>query len=445
MNESLPPFQFYWELDGWIILAGILCAASASLLGSFLVLRRMSMLGDAISHAVLPGLAAAFLLTGSRQSSLMFIGAIVVGVLTSWLTQWTKQIGKVDEGAAIGVVFTGLFALGLVMIVRSADTVDLDPGCVLYGSIELTPLDRYRIGSWEVPRAVLTMAFVLVVNVVFVVTCYRQLKITSFDPALADSLGISSKVMHYLLAALVAMTAVASFESVGNILVVAMLIVPPAAAALLTERLSRMLVVSVVLGIVATIAGHFGAITLPRLWGYSSVSTAGGMTIAAGALLILTILFAPKTGLLSSVGKKWLWGVRVNGEDILALLYRQEERGEAGATAESLSKQLLLPRRNLWFYRWLLGIRNYVRVEKSDWKLTEKGRMAAQDLVRSHRLWENYFASEVGLTNEQLHPPAERLEHFTGSQIRKQLFEHGPSQEVDPHGKPIPPERDKSS
>lgn len=445
MNESLPPFQFYWELDDWIILAGILCAASASLLGSFLVLRRMSMLGDAISHAVLPGLAAAFLLTGSRQSSLMFIGAIVVGVLTSWLTQWTKQIGKVDEGAAIGVVFTGLFALGLVMIVRSADTVDLDPGCVLYGSIELTPLDRYRIGSWEIPRAVLTMAFVLVVNVVFVVTCYRQLKITSFDPALADSLGISSKVMHYLLAALVAMTAVASFESVGNILVVAMLIVPPAAAALLTERLSRMLVVSVVLGIVATIAGHFGAITVPRLWGYSSVSTAGGMTIAAGALLILTILFAPKTGLLSSVGKKWLWGVRVNGEDILALLYRQEERGEAGATAESLSKQLLLPRRNLWFYRWLLGIRNYVRVEKSDWKLTEKGRMAAQDLVRSHRLWENYFASEVGLTNEQLHPPAERLEHFTGSQIRKQLFEHGPSQEVDPHGKPIPPERDKSS
>lgn len=445
MNDSLPPFQFYWVLDGWIILAGILCSASAALLGSFLVLRRMSMLGDAISHAVLPGLAAAFLLTGSRQSTLMFIGAILVGVLTSWLTQWTRQIGKVDEGAAIGVVFTGLFALGLVMIVRGADNVDLDPGCVLYGSIELTPLDRYRIGGFEVPHAVVVLAGVLAINLSFIGLFYRQLKITSFDPALADSLGISSKAMHYLIAALVAMTAVASFESVGNILVVAMLIVPPATAALLTDRLSMMLVVSVVMGVLATILGHFGAITFPRLWGYSSVSTAGGMTIAAGLLLVLTIILAPRTGLLSSVGKRWLWGVRVNCEDVLALLYRKEEKGEPGATAAILSKQLLLPRRSLWFYRWLLGLRSYIRVEKNDWKLTEKGRMAAQDLVRSHRLWENYFASEVGLANEQLHQPAERLEHFTGSQIRKQLFEHGPSQDVDPHGKPIPPERDNST
>lgn len=444
MNDSLPPFQFYWELDGWIILAGILCSASAALLGSFLVLRRMSMLGDAISHAVLPGLAAAFLLSGSRQSSLMFIGAILVGVLTSWLTQWTRQIGKVDEGAAIGVVFTGLFALGLVMIVRGADSVDLDPGCVLYGSIELTPLDRYRIAGFEIPRAVFVLGLVFAINLCLIVLFYRQLKITSFDPALADSIGISSKAMHYLIAALVAMTAVASFESVGNILVVAMLIVPPATAALLTDRLSRMLVVSVGLGILATVIGHFGAITFPRLWGYSSVSTAGGMTIAAGLLLVATIIFAPKTGLVSSVGKRWLWGIRVNCEDVLALLYRKEERGEAGATAGLLSKQLLLPRRSLWFCRWLLGLRNYIRIEKNDWKLTEKGRMAAQDLVRSHRLWENYFASEVGLPNEQLHQPAERLEHFTGSQIRKQLFEHGPSQDVDPHGKPIPPERDNS-
>lgn len=444
MNETLPPFQFYWDLDGWIILAGLFCSASAALLGSFLVLRRMSMLGDAISHAVLPGLAAAFFLTGSRQSSLMFVGAILVGILTSWLTQWTRQIGKVDEGAAIGVVFTGLFALGLAMIVAGADSVDLDPGCVLYGSIELTPLDRWNMWGWQVPRAVVMLGLVLLINLTMIVLFYRQLKITSFDPALADSLGISSKAMHYLLAALVAMTAVASFESVGNILVVAMLIVPPATAALLTDRLSMMLVVSVLLGVAATVLGHFGAITIPRAWGYSSVSTAGTMTIAAGLILVATIILAPRTGLLSSVGKKWLWSVRINSEDIIALLYRSEERGNQSLVSNALSKQLLLPKRSLWFYRWLLGLRNLVQFEQNQWKLTEKGRLAAQDLVRSHRLWENYFASEVGLTNEQLHQPAERLEHFTGSQIRKQLHEHGPAQEVDPHGKPIPPERDSA-
>lgn len=441
MNDSLPAFQFYWDLDGWILLAGILCSASAALLGSFLVLRRMSMLGDAISHAVLPGLAAAFLLTASRQSTLMFIGAIVVGVLTSWLTQWTKQIGKVDEGAAIGVVFTGLFALGLVMIVQGADRVDLDPGCVLYGSIELIPLDKWSIAGWEIPRAVIILAVVTGINFVAVSVCYRQLKITSFDPALADSLGISSQAMHYLLAALVAMTAVAAFESVGNILVVAMLIVPPATAILLTDRLSRVLIVSVLLGSLAAIVGHFGAITIPRYWGYSSVSTAGAMTIASGGLLIIALLFAPKHGVVVNYGKRWLWNIKVTSEDIIALLYRSEENGEDGLSASFFCKNLLISRRALWCYQWLLRVRRLASSDNGLLKLTEQGRLAAQDLVRSHRLWENYFASEVGLTAEQLHQPAERLEHFTGTQIRKQLHDHGPVQEVDPHGKPIPPER----
>src|SRR5690606_38844964 len=133
--------NWLWELDGWIIAAGVLCATAASLLGNFLVLRKMSMLGDAISHAILPGLAVAFFLSGSRQSVPMFIGAALVGVLTALLTQWIHDFGKVDEGASMGVVFTTLFALGLVLIVQTADYVDLDPGCVLYGAIELTPLD----------------------------------------------------------------------------------------------------------------------------------------------------------------------------------------------------------------------------------------------------------------------------------------------------------------
>ena len=107
-----------WQLDGWIIVAGVLCAVASSLVGNFLVLRRMSMLGDAVSHAVLPGLAVAFLISGSRQSVPMFIGAAIVGVLTAMLTQWIRNFGKVDEGASMGVVFTTLFAIGLIIIVR---------------------------------------------------------------------------------------------------------------------------------------------------------------------------------------------------------------------------------------------------------------------------------------------------------------------------------------
>src|SRR5688500_17630501 len=120
--------QWDWYLDGWIVAVGVLCAMSCALLGNFLVLRRLSMMGDAISHAVLPGLAIAFLWSGSRASGSMFVGAVMAGLLTTMFTQWISRFGKVDEGAAMGVVFTALFAIGLIIIVRAADAVDLDPG-----------------------------------------------------------------------------------------------------------------------------------------------------------------------------------------------------------------------------------------------------------------------------------------------------------------------------
>ena len=132
----------WYMYDTWIVIVGALCAIAAALPGTFLVLRRMSMMGDAISHAVLPGLAVAFLVTGTRASFAMFAGAAIVGVLTAVFTQWISQWGRVDRGASMGIVFTTLFAIGLLLIVQAADHVDLDPGCVLYGAIELTPPRR---------------------------------------------------------------------------------------------------------------------------------------------------------------------------------------------------------------------------------------------------------------------------------------------------------------
>src|SRR6056297_3861323 len=188
-----------WGLDGWIILAGALSAVASSLLGCFLVLRRMSMLGDAISHAVLPGLAAAFLISESRSSVTMFLGAVLVGILTAMLTEWIRGYGHVDEGASMGVVFTTLFALGLVLIVQAADHVDLDASCVLYGAIETIPLDTWRLFGWEIPRVVVILTAVTILNLLFVVGFYKELTLASFDPALATAAGVSAKGMHYLL------------------------------------------------------------------------------------------------------------------------------------------------------------------------------------------------------------------------------------------------------
>ena len=207
-----------WSLDGPIVLVAMLCAVSAAIPGNFLVLRRMSLLGDAISHAVLPGIAAAFFITGSRASLPLFIGAVVVGSLTAFFTGWVARVGRADEGASMGVVFTSLFAIGLIMIVQIADTVDLDVSCVLYGSIETVALDQTTWFGLTLPRAAWSIAIVCVVNLAFVTLFFKELQLASFDAGLATSSGFSAAVLHYALMILVAITAVASFESVTTLL-----------------------------------------------------------------------------------------------------------------------------------------------------------------------------------------------------------------------------------
>ena len=288
--------------DTWIVVVGALCAVACALPGCLLVLRRMSMMGDAISHAVLPGLALAFIVTGSRASLPMFLGAAVVGVLTAVFTEWVNSFGKVDQGASMGIVFTTLFALGLILIVQGADHVDLDPGCVLYGAVELAPLDVVAIGGWEVPRAAVVLSVVLILNAVLLLVLFKEFRVSSFDPGLSATVGVSPAFMHYLLMTMVAVTTVASFEVVGSIIVIAMLVTPPAAAYLLTHRLGAMLVLSAVFAALSAGLGHLGALTVQGWFGYESTSTSGMMAAAAGLIFLAAWLFSPRQGLLT---RRW--------------------------------------------------------------------------------------------------------------------------------------------
>ncbi|WP_309386406.1 metal ABC transporter permease [Cerasicoccus frondis] len=291
-----------WFIDDtWIVIIGALTAVACALPGCFLVLRSMSMMGDAISHAVLPGLAIAFLVTGARASFTMFLGAAVVGVLTAVFTQWISNLGKVDRGASMGIVFTTLFALGLMLIVQAADRVDLDAGCVLYGSIELAPWDvakEFMIGETlvEVPRAAIVLGIVTLINLAVAVCFFKELRISAFDPELATTQGINAQFMHYLLMTQVAVTTVAAFEVVGSIIVIAMLVTPAATAHLLTDRLSWMLVISSIIGVIAAVLGHVLAIVIPPLIGFESTTTSGMMAVTTGMLFIAAWLFAPRYG-----------------------------------------------------------------------------------------------------------------------------------------------------
>jgi len=294
----------WYPLDTWIVVIGMLTAIACALPGCFLVLRHMSMMGDAISHAVLPGLAIAFLITGTRASFTLFLGAAVVGILTAVFTQWISNLGKVDRGASMGIVFTTLFALGLLLIVQAADHVDLDPGCVLYGAIELAAWDvgaSIAVGGFnlEIPRAALVLGGVCMLNLGIIVALFKELRFTAFDPDLATAQGINASVMHYLLMTMVAVTTVAAFESVGSIIVIAMLVTPAATAHLLTDRLSWMLVIACLVGAVSAASGHVLALLVPGWLGFESTSTSGMMAVATGLFFLLAWLFAPRYGCLS--------------------------------------------------------------------------------------------------------------------------------------------------
>ena len=274
------------DSDTWIVITAILCSIACALPGTFLVLRKMSMMGDAISHAVLPGLALAFLITESRASLGMFVAAIITGLLTALFTQWITKFGQVDQGASMGIVFTTLFAIGLILIVQAADHVDLDADCVLYGAIELTPLDTVTLGSYEIPRAALSIGSVLLLNALLITLCFKEFRLSSFDPNLCNTLGISAQAMHYLLMAMVALTTVACFESTGSIIVIAMLIAPAATAHLITQRLLPLLLVASLFGTLSAISGHILALSLPHLFQIGEITTSGMIAVCAGILFL---------------------------------------------------------------------------------------------------------------------------------------------------------------
>lgn len=438
-----------WSIDGWIIVAGALCAIAASLVGNFLVLRRLSLMGDAISHSVLPGIAAAFLFTGHRGSLVVLMGAAVMGLITVWLTEFVRKVGKVEESASIGVVFTSLFAVGLVMMVRAGDKTDLDPSCVLYGNLETIILDTVATPLGNVPRVVLTLMGICVLNSIAIVGLYKQWQLSTFDPLLSQAQGIHPTLFHYILASLVAITCIASFEAVGNILVVAMLVVPAATAFLLCKRLSSMIAVSALVGAVSAVTGHLLAISVPVAFGMRSVNSAAMIAVACGFFLVLAVIVSPKAGILS----RWISSGRIArkilGDDVLALLYRRAETLPSssfqGATGTEFSLSETALKLGVSLKKMRSVAKELVRLgwltsSASAIALTEDGRRVAQNLVRSHRLWEQYMSVEMNVSDSRLHAQAESLEHFTSPSMRGKLDAETGQSALDPHGRSIPPE-----
>jgi manganese/zinc/iron transport system permease protein len=284
---------YEWE----IVAVGALVAAACALPGTFLVLRKLSLMSDAITHTVLLGIVLAFFVVEDLSSPLLIVGAAAVGLLTVYMVEVLKKSNRVAEDAAIGLVFPFLFSIAIILISRYAGSVHLDTDAVLLGEIALVPQDRLVLGGRDLgPRAAWMLGTVGLAGAAFILGLFKELKLSTFDPGLAEALGFRPAALNFGLMGLVSVTAVAAFDAVGSILVVALMIGPPAAALLLTNRLGAMLAVSVVIGVLSAPAGYLAARRL-------DVSIAGSMAAMIGLAFVASFLLAPQRGLVA-VGRR---------------------------------------------------------------------------------------------------------------------------------------------
>ncbi|GAA4890527.1 metal ABC transporter permease [Flaviramulus aquimarinus] len=268
-------------------------AIACAIPGTFLVLRKMAMISDAISHSILPGIVIGFFITQDLNSPLLIVLAAITGIITVILVEYIQKTGLVKEDTAIGLVFPILFSIGVILIAKNANDVHLDVDAVLLGELAFAPFDRLLISGIDVgPKSLWVIGCVLVITVGLLFAFFKELKVSTFDAGLAASLGFSPAVIHYGLMTVSSITTVGAFDAVGAILVVALMIAPAAAAYLLTNDLKRMLIYAICFGVFSAISGYWLAHWL-------DASIAGSITTMLGLLFLAIYLFAPNKGVIA--------------------------------------------------------------------------------------------------------------------------------------------------
>lgn len=288
---------FFDDIALMIVLTGALVGTAATLVGTFLVLRGNSMLSDAISHSIVFGIVVVWLLTRQQAGPVQIVGAALTGVLTVFLTELLVGTRRVKDDAAIGLVFPVLFSIGVLLLNLYARDVHIDQHTVLLGEIGFVWLDTVAVGPYQVPQSLLSMGAMTLVNLLFVGLFYKELKLATFDAALARALGFAPGVLFYALLMLTSATAVAAFDAVGVVLFIAFVIVPPSAAYLLTDRLWLMLVYGAAIAVLSSIAGYALAVA----W---NVSIGGMMAVMTGICLILAFLLGPRYGIVAQAARR---------------------------------------------------------------------------------------------------------------------------------------------
>ena len=398
------------------VMAGIACA----LLGCFMVLRNMALIGDALSHAILPGVVVGFMIAGHSLLA-FFVGSVGAGLLAAVLIAWLQNRGGARNDAAIGIVFSAMFALGVIGIstLTRREGVHLDMKDFLFGNV-------LGIGSDDLILAGLVLIFDFLCVWIFLPYFFAS----AFQAEVAQTMGIPTRTLHYFTVWMLSLTVVASLQSVGVILVVSMLIVPASTALIISHKLRNVLLAAMGLGALSAALGLFASV----LW-----NTAPGpaITLTATLIYLLVLVGHPQRGLWPQRIRRTLRLWQHWAEDLIKALHRQPNdniiqiQQGLGWSPTTYRLALFFCHNKGWIQRG--GARSLRPA------LTETGLLKALQLVRAHRLWESYLAQKQGFEPHQLHWLAEKDEHILPQEFLDQIDQSLGFPDLDPHGSPIPP------
>lgn len=405
------------------LIVGTLVAIVCSVVGCFIVLRKMSFLADAIAHSMLAGVIAGYLLIKilfGREAELgaMFLGAILAGVVTVALVGFVTRFSRIKQDTAIGIMYTGIFALGAFVIsIRSI------------GSLIHVDIYHYIVGSvLSVPDEELwLLAIVASIVLSVVILFYRPLQLTSFDPIMAASIGVPVLAIEYLLTACTSLVVVSGVQIAGVILVVALIITPAATAYLLSDRLDRMIVLSVVIGVLGFWLGF-------ALATFVGASPGASVVVTMTCIFMVALTFAPRYGLLADWIRRSSAIPQEVMEDVLGAVLRA--KGKSVAISE-IERNVTTPNLKIRRAIGMLSRRDLLDVNDEMVQLTDDGRLEASRLVRAHRLWETYL-EQTGTPEKELHEKAHVLEHISDPATIEYLDDKLGHPVADPHGTIIP-------
>lgn len=427
-------FSFQDESLRYAVLGSMVLGVSCGLLGSFIVVRKMALVGDALSHAVLPGVALGFLWNMSKDPVAIFVGAAAAGLLGTTMVSWITHTTKLKEDAALGLVLATFFAAGscLITMIQGLPT----------GS--KSGIDKFLFGQAAAlgERDVALMAIVLALTVFLLAVFYHGFLVTSFDPGFASTIGFPARLLHETLMLLLAFSVVVALQAVGVVLVSAMLITPAAAAYLLTDRMHRMLILAAFFGLLAGVSGAFFSFM------GNNLPTGPFMVLGASLVFAGAFFLGPRHGIVPRWWRHRSRSRRIGRENTLKSIYQVLESREFDSEVISLEALARWRRETLEEAEKQAHElrRTGLATLGSDGALalTPEGWRRACAIVRNHRLWELYLTNAANFEADHVHDDAERIEHVLGEEIVRQLERRLEFPHTDPHGKPIPSLRDLS-